>query len=215
MAGHALSFSSLLARPALTLRAALGGLLVTVALLGVSQAYAHADRTPSTSYVVAAHPLAPGAVLEPSDLDLVAADLPSTVASRAFTTTAVLDGAVLLAPLAPGEPLLLSQVLPAGTSPAEGADVSFAITTDRALGGSIRAGERVDLIATLPGGDTSQVADGAVVIETRTETDGLLTETGRLLLTVRLQAQAEVLGLVEAVDEGQLTVVRSPVGTAT
>ncbi|HEY8060616.1 MAG TPA: SAF domain-containing protein [Acidimicrobiales bacterium] len=215
MAGHALSFSSLLARPALTLRAALGGLLVTLALLGVSQAYAHADRPPSTSYVVAARPLAPGAILASSDLDLVPADLPSTVASRAFTATAVLDGAVILAPLAPGEPLLLSQVLPAGTSPAEGADLSFAITTDRALGGSIRAGERVDLIATLPGGDTSQVADGAVVIETRTETDGLLTETGRLLLTVRLQAQAEVLGLVEAVDEGQLTVVRSPVGTAT
>ncbi|MET0488760.1 MAG: hypothetical protein ABW143_00865, partial [Acidimicrobiales bacterium] len=79
----------------------------------------------------------------------------------------------------------------------------------------IRPGERVDLVATLPGGRTSQVAEDAVVIETRTETDGLLTETGRLLLTVRLQAQAEVLGLVEAVDEGQLTVVRSPVGTAT
>ena len=215
MAGHALSFSSLLARPALTMRAALGGLLVTVALLGVSQAYAHADRTPSTSYVVAAHPLAPGAVLEPSDLDLVAADLPSTVASRAFTTTAVLDGAVILAPLAPGEPLLLSQVLPAGTSPAEGADVSFAITTDRALGGSVRSGERVDLIATFPAGGTRRVADGAVVIETQTETDSLLTETGRLLLTVRLQAPDEVLGLVEAVDEGQLTVVRAPVGTAT
>ena len=106
-------------------------------------------------------------------------------------------------------------MLPAGTSPVEGADLSFAITTDRALGGSIRPGERVDLIATLPGGGTSQVAEDAVVIETRTETDGLLTETGRLLLTVRLQAQAEVLGLVEAVDEGQLTVVRSPVGTAT
>ncbi len=215
MAGHGLSFSSLLARPALTLRAAIGGLLVTVALLGVSQAYAHADRPPSTSYVVAARPLAPGAVLDTSDLDLVPADLPSTVASRAFTATAVLDGAVILAPLAPGEPLLLSQVLPAGTSPAEGADLSFAITTDRALGGSVRSGERVDLVATFPGGGTRQVAAGAVVIETRTETDGLLTETGRLLLTVRLQAPDEVLGLVEAVDEGQLTVVRAPVGTAT
>ena len=215
MAGHEVSLPSLLARPAVTLRAALGGLLVTVALLGVSQAYAHADRPPGTSYVVAARPLAPGVALDTADLELVPADLPSSVAARAFTATALLDGAVLLAPLAPGEPLLLSQVLPAGTSPVEGADLSFAITTDRALGGSIRPGERVDLIATLPGGGTSQVAEDAVVIETRTETDGLLTETGRLLLTVRLQAQAEVLGLVEAVDEGQLTVVRSPVGTAT
>ena len=160
MAGHEFSLPSLLARPAVTLRAALGGLLVTVALLGVSQAYAHADRPPGTSYVVAARPLAPGAVLDPADLELVPADLPSSVAARAFTATALLDGAVLLAPLAPGEPLLLSQVLPAGTSPTEGADLSFAITTDRALGGSIRPGERVDLIATLPGGGTSQVADG-------------------------------------------------------
>jgi Flp pilus assembly protein CpaB len=215
MAGHALSLPSLLARPAVTLRAALGGLLVTVALLGVSQAYAHADRAPGTSYVVAARPLAPGALLDSTDLQLVAADLPSAVAARAFTTTAILDGAVILAPLAPGEPLLLSQVLPAGMSPAEGADLSFAITTDRALGGSVRPGERVDLVATFPGGGTRQVADGAMVIETRTETDGLLTETGRLLVTVRLQAPSEVLGLVEAVDEGQLTLVRAPLGPAT
>jgi Flp pilus assembly protein CpaB len=214
MAGHSLSLSSLLARPALTLRAALGGLLVTLALLGVSQAYAHADRPPGTGYVVAARSLAPGAALEADDLDLVPAELPPTMAARAFTTTAVLDGAVTLAPLAPGEPVLLSQVLPAGTSPPVGADLSFAITTDRALGGNLRPGERVDLVATFPGGGTRRVAEGAVVIEGRTETDGLLTETGRLLLTVRLRDPAEVLGLVEAVDQGQLTLVRSPLGAS-
>jgi Flp pilus assembly protein CpaB len=212
MTGHVLSVPSLLARPGLTLRAAVGGLLVTVALLGVSQAYAHADRPPGTSYVVATRALAPGTALDETVLGLVPADLPPPMAARAFTTTAVLDGAFTLAPLAPGEPLLLSQILPAGTSPPAGADLSFAITTDRALGGSVRPGERVDLVATFPGDGTRRVAEGAIVTETLTETDGLLTETGRLLLTVRLRAQAEVLGLVEAVDEGQLTLVRAPEG---
>lgn len=214
MARHALSIPPVFARTGLTLRAALGGLLVTVALLGVSQAYAHADRPPATGYVVATRVLAPGTPLDETVLDVVPVDLPPTLSARAFSSTAVLAGAVTLAPLAPGELVLLSQVLPAGTAPAAGAALSFAITTDRALGGTLRPGERVDLVATFPGDGTRRVAEGAMVTDSRTETDGLLTETGRLLLTVRLRTPAEALGLVEAVDEGQVTVVRAPAGSA-
>ena len=136
------------------------------------------------------------------------------MAARAFTATALLDGAVPWLRWRRVSRSCSARCCPPAPSRPRASTSRFAITTDRALGGSIRPGERVDLIATLPAGGTSQVAEDAVVIETRTETDGLLTETGRLVLTVRLQAQAEVLGLVEAVDEGQLTVVRSPVGTA-
>ena len=212
MARDALSILPVFTRPALTLRAAAGGLLVTIALLGVSQAYAHADRPPETGYAVANQDLGPGTSLDATVLDLVPVDLPAAMAARAFTSTGTLDGAVTLAPLAPGELVLLSQVLPAGAAPSGGAALSFAITTDRALGGSLQPGEHVDLVASFPSAGTRRVAEGAVITDARTETDGLLTETGRLLLTVRLRTPAEALGLVEAVDEGQLTVVRTATG---
>jgi Flp pilus assembly protein CpaB len=202
-------------RSALSLRAAVGGLLVTLALLGVSQAYAHADRPPHTGVVVAARTLAPGTVLHRDDLDLVPADLPATTAGRAFTSTEALAGAVTLAPLAPGEPVLLSQVLPTDAAPPSGVDLSFAVTADRALGGSILPGERVDLVATLPAGGTRLVARAALVIGTSNETDGLLSDTGRLVVTVRLPSRHHLLDLVAAVDEGQLTLARAPLGGAT
>ena len=68
MSRRSISLSSLIGRRALTLRAATGGLLVTVALLGVSQAYAHADRPPTTGYAVTTSTLAPGEVLAADDL---------------------------------------------------------------------------------------------------------------------------------------------------
>ena len=202
-------------RSAISLRAAVGALLVTLALLGVSQAYAHADRPPRTGVVVAARTLAPGTVLHRDDLDVVPADLPSTTAGRTFAGAGALAGAVTLAPLAPGEPVLLSQVLPPDAAPPSGVDLSFAITADRALGGSILPGERVDLVATLPAGSTRLVARAALVIATSNETDGLLSDTGRLVVTVRLPSRNDLLDLVAAVDEGQLTLARAPLGGGT
>ena len=196
----------------LTLRAALGALLVTVALLGVSQAYAHADRPPSTGYAVAARALDPGAVLSPADLELIPADLPHPLATRAFTSTDALDAAVTLAPLAPGELVQLSQVLPADAAPLAGVELSFPVAGDRALGGSVQPGERVDLVASFPAGATRVVARRALVTHLASGGDALLDDGGQLVLTVRLGEQAELLDVVEAVDDGQLTVTRPALG---
>jgi Flp pilus assembly protein CpaB len=198
----------------LTLRAALGALLVTVALLGVSQAYAHADRPPSTGYAVAGHALAPGSVLDPSTVELVPADLPHALAERAFTSTEVLDGAVTLAPLAAGELIQLSQVLPPDEAPLAGVELSFSVAAERALGGSIRPGEEVDLVASFPAGPTRVVARDALVTRATTGGDALLDDGGQLVLTVRLLEDGELLDVVEAVDDGQLTVTRPALGTA-
>lgn len=195
-------------RPILPLRAVAGGLLVTLALLGVSQAYAAADRPPATRYAVATGTLPPGTTLGPDDLALVPADLPEATAARAFRSIDALRGAVTLAPLAAGEPLLLSQVLPAGLAPAAGADVAFALDRDRALGGDVRPGETVDLVATFPAGPPRTVARSALVLDAAAAGNGLLGDEGTLVLTVRVAGRDDVLPLVEAVDEGRLTVVR-------
>ena len=210
---RSLSPPSLLSRPAVTLRAVLGGLLVTLALLGVSQAYAHADRPPRSSVVVVARDVPAGTVLAPDLLGVVAVDLPSPLAGRVFGQPAVLEGATTLAPLATGEPVLLGQVLPAGTAPATGVDVSFAVSADRALGGSLRPGELVDLVATPAAGATRVVAEAATVIDAVGEADGLLADTGGLVVTVRLPSRRALLGVVAAVDEGRLTIARSSPGS--
>jgi len=192
-----------------TLRAVLGGLLVTLALLGVSQAYAHADRPPRSGVVVVDRDLPPGTVLGPDLLEVVAVDLPPPLVGRVFERPAVLAGATTLAPLAAGEPVLLSQVLPAGTTPATGVDVSFAVTADRALGGSLRPGELVDLVATPAAGATRVVAEAVTVIDAIGDGDGLLADTGALVVTVRLPSRRALVDVVAAVDEGRLTVARS------
>ena len=214
MPGRAVSASSSPLARVLTLRAALGALLVTVALLGVSQAYAHADRPPATGYVVAARTVAPGAILSTEALDLLPVDLPDPLADRAFTSIDVLDGAVSLAPLQPGELVLLSQVLPAGTAPAGGVDLAFAVPRERALGGDLRPGELVDLVASFPAGATRVVAQRALVTHADNGGEALLDQSGQLVLTVRLREQGELLDVVEAVDEGQVTVTRPAPGGA-
>jgi Flp pilus assembly protein CpaB len=208
MPWRSVSLSSLLGRRALTLRAAAGGLLVTIALLGVSQAYAHADRPPTTGFAVATATLAPGAVLGAGSLELVPLDLPRAVAARAFSTLDVLEGAVTLAPLEAGELVQLSQVLPAGTVPARGVDLSFSIAPDRALGGDLQPGERLDLVASYPAGDSRVVARGALLTGAASTGDALLDRDAGLVVTVRLQRDDELLAVVEAVDEGHVTLVR-------
>lgn len=198
----------------LTLRAAVGGLLVALALLAVTQAYAHADRPPATAYAVVTRPVPPGGHLDPAAVELVAAELPAAVAGRAFTSIEVLDGAVSLAPLEPGDLVLLSHVLPADAPALGGSELSFAVPTDRAVAGSVRAGERVDLVASFPTGSARVVAEGALVTGVDAATDGLLADAGTVVLTVRLQARPELLAVVRAVDEGQLTVTRRAGGAA-
>lgn len=203
------SFTSLFSRSALTLRGVVGGLLVTLALLGVSQAYAHADRPPRSGVVVVDRDLPAGTTLVPEHLEVLAVDLPPTLADRVFDRPEVLHGATTLAPLAAGEPVLLSQVLPVGVAPAAGVDLSFAVSPDRALGGDLRPGEAVDLVATPAAGGTRVVAEAVTVIAVVGATDGLLTDGGGLVVTVRLPSRRELLAVVAAVDDGRLTLART------
>ncbi len=197
-------------KPPINLRAAVGGLLVTLALLGVSQAYAHADAPPTSRWVVAVRTVAPGEAIAPDALDTVAADLPAAVAHRAFSDPAALDGAVALAPLQAGDLVLASHVRPGGDAAAGTADVSFALSPDRALAGDLQAGERVDLVATDDGAARPArfAASDALVVAVAEASDGLLDTGGGLVLTVRLTDRSSALRVVAAVDQGHLTLVR-------
>jgi hypothetical protein len=141
-------------------------------------------------------------------LELAPAELAEPTAGRAFRDRGVLEGAITLAPLAAGELVQLGQVLPAATAAVDGVELSFAVAADRALGGAVQPGESVDLVATFATGDPGVVAERAVITAVTSEGDGLLDTAGPVVLTVRLQDRDELLDVVRAVDEGQVTVAR-------
>jgi Flp pilus assembly protein CpaB len=198
--------------PVFSARAAVGGLLVTLALLGVSQAYARADQPPSTTFAVATRTVPPGARLGPGAVDPVPVDLPPALAARAFGDPEVLDGAVTLAPLQEGDLVLASHVAPGSIGPPAGVELSFSVSPDRAVAGGLRPGEQVDLVATYGSGDPATarlVATGALVVAVQDGGGGLLGGEAGLTLTVRLAQRSAALDLVHAVDLGSVTVLRS------
>lgn len=196
------------ARAGLTPRAVAGGTLVALAFIGVAQAHAAAGGPPPDTFVAAARTVAPGTVLGPDDLALVAGDLPPATIERTFAAPDELVGARTLAPLAPGEPLLASQVAPAATPGPPGPEVAVAVPAERALAGDLRPGEAVDLLASFPVGPTRPVAADALVLAVGRPGDGLLAGPTDLVLTLRLPDADDLTQVVAAVDNGRLTVVR-------
>lgn len=198
-------------------RAVVGGLLVTLAALGVFWAYLQANDDPSESYVVVTDDLRPGERLTASDLRLEPIDLPDAVASNAFRSTAALVGGVVIAPLADGQLLQSGDlVAPSDGEEPEGPawrEVSFLVPDDHAVGGRVRSGESVDLIATYEGGgesDTVVVFRSALVVRTAEPDGGLLGRGEALIYTVALEDPLDVLATVNAVDAARsITLVRS------
>ncbi len=198
-------------------RAVVGALLVTVAALGVFWAYLRSNDDPARSYVVVASDLAPGERIGPGDLRLEPIDLPDDVAGQAFASTDGLVGGVAIGPLASGQLLQAGDLLGpnAGQPPDDPAwrEVSFLVPDDHALGGRLRSGERVDLIATYEDAgdsDTVVVFEGALLVRVG-EPDGRVLGGGEALIyTVALDQPAEVLATVNAVDSASgITLVRA------
>ncbi len=198
-------------------RAVVGALLVTVAALGVFWAYLESGDDPARSYVVVASDLAPGERIEVAHLRLEPIDLPADVAAQAFSAVEPLAGAVAIGPLASGQLLQAGDLL--GPNPGQPADdppwreVSFLVPDDRALGGRLRSGERIDLIATYEDArdsDTVVVFENALLVRVAEPDARVLGGGEALIYTVALDEPTEVLATVNAVDAARsITLVRS------
>ncbi|MGH3032852.1 MAG: SAF domain-containing protein, partial [Gaiellaceae bacterium] len=127
----------------------LGLLLVVIALAGYWSVYsATTERTP---VLVAAHDLTAGTVVRPSDLRTAelagdAGTMAALVPERELETVL---GRELATPVAQGAPLARDAVAPAG---AGSAAFTLVVPAMRALGGSLRPGDRVTVLATFDGG---------------------------------------------------------------
>ena len=192
-------------------RAVVGGFLVALAGLGIFAAYSSATAGPTTSYVVARRDLPIGTRLTAGDLTSLPMDLPDVVArDAAFASEVPLVGATTVGPVRRGELVQAGDVVKKRSGAGE-LEVSFELEPARALAGTLRPGERVDVLATFgAGGDTYTVTvvRQAKVLETGRDRGGLAGgDTDVISLAVPTSDDA--MALTHAVNAGKVTLVRS------
>jgi Flp pilus assembly protein CpaB len=156
---------------------------------------------------VAARPILPGQPLTADDIRFEALDLPDGLAAAAFSDASAIEGRVALGPIGDGELVQLGHVSdPGQASPA--AELSFSIARDRAVDGRLRSGDLVDVFVTDDGG-TSAVAEGVTIVDATAHDGGTFDTTGELTITLTLADPALRAPLIQAVREGEVTLVRS------
>lgn len=196
-------------------RALVGGLLVAIAGLGLFAAYQRSGAPPSTAYVVATVDIAPGTTVTLDMVGLQNLELPASLAARAYMAgdDAELLGSVAVGPIAEGELLQRAALRPGSdlrSAPAPH-EQSFELDASRALNGDLRAGEYVDVIATIGTGSsatTELILADTLVVAVADPADAALGGDG-VVITLALQHEADTVGLAAAVDTGRLTIVRS------
>ena len=194
------------------LRAALGALLITGAVVAVLSLADSNSEDRARTVVVATRPLTSGEILDPADLGLTMAGLDEDIAANAFTSIEELAGAAMLAPLGSGEILQRSAVLTDPDSLEGATEFSFPIDAQHAMNGDLRPGETIDLLATFGSNidaTTSVLARDLRIIRS-VVVDGSSFETGtRLSLTVALPVGTDVLTIVHATRVAELTAIRT------
>lgn len=199
-------------RPLPSGRAVVGGFLVAAAAVGIFAAYQGATASRRQRFVVAATALHMGQRLAASDLTTAPMDLTPTLSSTlAFRDPRALVGAVVVGPVRQGGLIQASDVVAAGARRQR--QLSFPVDAARALNGSLQSGDRVDVLATFgtgSGATTVVVASGVRVVDVATAKAGLASNgSSSQVLTVSVTNATQALALTQAVDAGQLLVVRS------
>lgn len=191
-------------------RAFAGAFLIALAVVGIFAAWSGATRGPQTRFLVAARDLPIGTTIGPADLRSVGMELPeSLAASSAFTAVSELDGVRVINPIREGELIQGSSLVVAGA--AGGMEMSFAIERERAVGGRLKPGEHVDLIATFGTGadtETTTVIQRSRILDVAAGSDAL-GGSGPLTITISVPDGETARDVAHAVDAAKLTLVRS------
>lgn len=148
-------------------RAVLGGLLVSLAVVGVLIASRVGEDATFQDVVIARQELAPGTVIEPGHIEQVRMRL-ANEADFVVSSSDSIIGSVVLGPVGTNEFLQVSNIAAGGpdTLPSGLAEVSIEIEPSRAPA-RIASGELVSLLATYEDNDgsrTSLIADRVVVL---------------------------------------------------
>jgi Flp pilus assembly protein CpaB len=158
--------------------------------------------------VIAAGSLDAGRALSPADFKLAEVDLDDDVFATLipWEQVASLNGMIAARNIEAGRFVLSSDVRSAA-APGELRAISIPIDPEHAVGGDLRAGDRIDLIAVVDG-SSSYVLSGVEVLAVPAESRGSLTATNSFFLVVAVDAD-QALAVATAIRQGQVEVVRS------
>lgn len=187
-----------------------GGLLVALAVVGTFGAVSSAGDDHRVGLVVARADLSVGHRITADDLAVARVDVPSFVRARAYRDVSQLVGATVLGPLARGELVQASSVSLDSKAP-PGLHVSFPVEAARAVDGTLREGEAVDVLVTFGQGETGStkaVARGARVVRTRTP-GGVLGDDRTLVVTLAVATADDTAAVAHAANAGEVTIVRT------
>ena len=193
-------------------RAVIGGFLIAVAAVVTFSAYTDATRSPRQEYVVAARPLVPGSRISATDLRVTALDLPDpSVRAQLFGSTGQLVGASVLAPIPTGALVEASEVVGRGGAPGT-RELSVSLDPGRAVGGTLKPGEFVDVLSTFGQGAASSTVVMAPHVEVLTVSNGSAAGIGSggqqtIVLAAPDGPAAEA--IADAAIATQLTLVRA------
>ena len=134
---------------------------------------------------------------------------------RAFGAGSRVAGATTLGPLAAGE-LVQAGALVRSEGGAGNRELSIPIDAARAVAGTLRSGERIDLIVTYGAGSsgtTEVVLRQALVIDVSRPGTGLASKAA-MVLTLSVPTEADTVAVARALGTGELLVVRAPASGA-
>lgn len=188
-------------------RAALGGLLISIAAVGVFLAYTGATKGPTDPMVVAVRGIRVGEVIEADDVRIVVAELPRGARTGTFASTASVLGRVALGPISEGE-IVQAGAITAQRATSRAHEVAITLAREQIAIGRLKRGERVDVFVTYDERTTS-VVRGAEVVQIGGEDDRSLTSDREISIVVAVRSGDIVAALVHALRTGDVTVVRS------
>lgn len=191
-------------------RAVIGGLLMALAAVGTFLAYAEATADDSVDVLIAARPLRIGDTLTAADVELVPVELPAE-ARGLFGDPDAAIGRQMVAAVDEGEFLHAS----ATVDPVDGdeaLEIAVSIPGNRAVSG-LRAGERVDIFSTWGGDVTELIAVDARVLEFGGDSSVLLSGSDQVVVRLALADFSQVEAIVHAQAAGDITMIRSAIGT--
>lgn len=197
-------------RPLPGTRAVVGGFLVAVAVVGTFATVSSAGDDRRIALVVARDDLAVGDRITADHVSVARLDVPPFVRARAFRSPDQLVGATVLGPIARGELVQASAVARTTDAP-PGLHVSFPVEAARAVDGTLRQGEAVDVLVTYGQGETAStkvVARAARVARTRTP-GGVLGDDRTLVVTLVVATADDAAAVAHAANAGEVTIVRT------
>lgn len=185
-----------------------GVVLVLVALAGYWSVYS--ATTARIPVVVAAHDLQAGAILRAPDLRTaeLAGDSEAMAALVPERELETVLGRELTAPVARGAPLTRGSVAAGRAGPAA---LTLVVPVMRALGGSIRAGDRVTVLATFESGAGARaraIARSLRVLEVGVAPTGFDASSASIPVTVALPDPSVAAALALANSEGKIDLLR-------